>query len=155
MRPLIVYSSRTGNTRRVARAMAESLRADCISVDHVTEQHLAQRSLIGLGSGIYWARTDDKILELARNIPSRCQTFLFITSGLRFNIMVNHYKNLISKTLQKKDVQSVNVWHCPGFDKYPIFKWMGISKNRPDQRDLAEARRFALKMGKQSSLDPA
>ncbi|KMY67224.1 hypothetical protein AAU61_10090 [Desulfocarbo indianensis] len=135
--------------------MAESLGADCLSVDHVTEQHLAQRRLIGLGSGIYWARTDDKILELARKIPSNCQTFLFITSGLRFTTMVNYYKNLLSKTLRKKDVRQVKVWHCPGFDKYPMFKWMGISKSRPDQRDLAEARRFALKMGKQSSPHPA
>ncbi len=143
MHPLIIYCSRTGNTQKVALAMAGPLDADCLPVEEITRDHLAQRNLIGLGSGIYWVWPDAKIIDLAHKIPASCKVFLFTTSGLRFEYMVTIYKRWRADILRARGVTIVGQWHCPGFDQHPVSKWMGIGKDRPNEEDLASARDFA------------
>ena len=79
--PLIVYCSRTDNTRRVASAMAETLAAEQIAIDQLKDHQLRGRPLIGLGSGVYWLRLDRRIVDLAARIPSNSRVFIFSTSG--------------------------------------------------------------------------
>lgn len=146
MKPLIVYQSRTGNTRIIVDTVAAILNADVFSVENVTSADLKNRRLIGFGSGIYWTRIDRKIYETTSFLPQACNVFVFITSGFGFPLMLQLYWYLIQKRFDRLGVPLVGKWDCRGYDKHPLSRWMGISKEHPNSADIERAQKFALKM---------
>jgi len=146
MKPLVIYHTRTQNTAQVAQVIANALKADLMLVERVTEQDLRGRPLIGLGSGIYWTRLDSRIYATASRLPRDATIFTFATSGFRQQLFVDFYQLRIKKRMARYDIQTVGHWHCPGCDKHPLTRWMGLSRGRPDSRDLDAARSFALRM---------
>lgn len=141
--PLIIYGSRTDNTRRVAEAMARTLGADCIAIEHFKDHHLRGRALIGLGSGVYWLRLESRIVDLAAKLPVGCRVFIFSTSGWRGRFLASFYQAELVKRLKRQELDLAGVWHCPGHDRNPLFKWLHISRGRPNEDDLRSARAFA------------
>ena len=146
MKPLIVYQSKTGNTIKIVDVIATILDADTLSVEDAVQENLTGRNLIGFGSGIYWTRIDRKIYEFAALLPKGCHTFMFITSGMGFNIMLRLYWYFIKTNFDRLGVNLVESWDCRGFDQYPLLKWMGLSKGHPNADDMKSAQQFALKM---------
>jgi flavodoxin len=144
--PLIAYCSRTDNTRRVAEAMAGPLAAELVSIEQLKDHQLRGRSLIGLGSGVYWLRLERRIVDLAAKIPNGCRVFIFSTSGWRGQALATFYQSELVKKLAKHDIAVVGRWHCPGHDQQPLFKWLQISRGRPNEDDIAEARAFAASL---------
>jgi flavodoxin len=140
--PLIVYCSRTDNTRRVAAAMAEPLAAEQIAIDQLKDHQLRGRPLIGLGSGVYWLRLDRQIVDLAARIPSSSRVFIFSTSGWGTN-WDRFYQSDLAKKLNQRGIEIVDRWHGSGQDRNPLFRWLGISKGRPNDADIRRARDFA------------
>jgi flavodoxin len=148
MKPLIVYQSRTGNTKIIAETISSVLNADILTVDDVTSTDLKNRNLVGFGSGIYWAMIDKKIYDVASFLPKKCNTFVFITSGMGIAFMRRLYWYYTNKGFGEYGVQLAGQWDCRGFDKHPISKWMGISKNHPNNDDIENAKSFAFTMKK-------
>jgi flavodoxin len=148
MKPLLVYQTRTQNTVRVAEVMAETLEGDLMLAHDVTAEILAGRSLIGLGSGVYWTRLDRAIYAVARQLPRSATVFTFATSGFQRKFFLNLYRSRIKKALDRCGVQSVAHWHCPGYDQHFLTRALGISRGRPDTHDLESARAFALDLKK-------
>jgi flavodoxin len=144
--PLIVFCSRTDNTRKVAEAMAKPLSADLLAVEQMKDHHLRGRPLIGLGSGVYWLRLDRRIIDLAAKIPSDCRVFIFSTSGWRGKVLEGFFRSDLEKQLQRSGITVVGRWHCPGQDKQALFKWLNISRGRPNAEDLRSAREFAASL---------
>ena len=144
--PLIVYCSRTDNTRRVAEAMAGSLAAELVSIELLKDHQLRGRPLIGLGSGVYWLRLERRIVDLAARIPPGCRVFIFSTSGWRGRALVTFFQSELVKSLAQHDVEVIGRWHCPGHDQQPLFKWLQISRGRPNEDDIANARAFAASL---------
>ena len=141
--PLIIYGSRTNNTRRVAEAMANPLKAECIAIEQLKDHQLRGRPLIGLGSGVYWLRLDRRIIELADRLPAECRVFVFSTSGWRGRALAAFYQTELVNRLKRQGLDLIGVWHCPGQDGNPLFKWLRISHGRPNMGDLRSAREFA------------
>jgi flavodoxin len=141
--PLIVFSSRTDNTRKVAEAMAKPLAADLLAIEQMKDHQLRGRPLVGLGSGVYWLRLDRRIVDLAAKIPSECRVFIFSTSGWRGKILEGFFRSELEKQLVRHGIAVVGRWHCPGQDKQALFKWLNISRGRPNAEDLRSAREFA------------
>ena len=81
MKPLIVYQTRTGNTRVIADAMASMLDADIFPVESITPDQFKGRTVVGFGSGIYWTRIDSQIYQATSLLPKDCNTFIFIFAG--------------------------------------------------------------------------
>ncbi len=146
MKPLIVYQTRTGNTRIIADAMASLLGADIYPVESITPDQLKGRTLVGLGSGIYWTKIDPRIYKAASLLPKDCNTFIFITTGMGSAFMLWLYKYRIEKSIKKLGVNLIGYWDCRGYDQHPLLKWMGISKGHPDATDVESARQFATRM---------
>ncbi len=140
--PLIVFCSHTDNTRRVAEAMTGPLKADLVAVDQLKDHQLRGRPLIGIGSGVYWLRLAPQIVALASRIPPRGRVFVFSTSGWGCS-WGSFYQSDLTKKLKQRGVAIVGRWHGPGQDRNPLFKWMGISKGRPNDDDFRRAREFA------------
>jgi flavodoxin len=141
--PLIVFCSRTDNTRRVAEAMAGPLAAELVAIEQLKDHQLRGRPLIGLGSGVYWLRLERRIVDLAARIPPGCRVFIFSTSGWRGQALADFYQSELAKKLKQHGVEVIGRWHCPGHDKQPLFKWLNISRGRPNKDDMGRAREFA------------
>ncbi len=141
-RPLIVFCSQTGNTRRVADAMAEPLNAEVLLIDQLKDHQLRGRPLIGLGSGVYWLRLARPIVDLAARLPAASRVFIFSTSAWGPG-WGPFYQGDLAKKLDQRGIEIVDRWHGPGQDRNPLFKWMGISKGRPNAEDIQKARAFA------------
>ena len=140
--PLIVFGSRTDNTRRVAAAMAKPLAAELVAIDQLKDHQLRGRPLIGLGSGVYWLRLERGIVDLAGRIPPHCRAFIFSTSGWGLSWDA-FYRSELEKRLKQRGIEVIDRWHGPGQDRNPFFKWMGISRGRPNDNDIRRAREFA------------
>lgn len=145
MKPLVLYCSRTGNTAKVASAMAAALGADLAPAQAATPALVAGRPLIGLASGIYWARHDKPLFRAAALLPRGAAVFVVSTSGFRNGFLQKVYTFWLLRRLRRQGCRVVRRWHCPGHDKStdPLFAWLKLSKGRPDARDLASARQFA------------
>ena len=110
MNPLIVYQSRTGNTRIIAEAMAATLGADVVPVELVTPDQFQGRRLVGFGSGIYWTKVDPQIYQAVSLLPKNCKTFIFITSGMGSAFMLWLYKYNVERSVNKLGVDLVGYW---------------------------------------------
>ena len=144
--PLIVFCSRTDNTRQVAQAMAKSLNADLVAVEQLKDHQLRGRSLIGLGSGIYWLRMDRRIIDLAAKLSPTSRVFIFSTSGWRGHILERFFQSDLERKLKQRGIAQIGRWHCPGQDKQPLFKWLNISRGRPNAEDIRDAHDFAASL---------
>lgn len=146
MKTLIIYgSTHQKNTEKVARAMAQELEADIESVFDLKNLDFSGYDLIGLGSGIYFGKHHEAIINLVdklENIKNK-RFFIFSTSGSGENIFNNFNKPLKNKLLSK-DVRIVGTFNCRGYDNIVPFKYIGgLNKGRPNEKDLEEARTFA------------
>lgn len=143
MKPLIAYVSRTGNTTRVVQPLAEVLGADLRVAGDVDDATLCDRPLVGLGSGVYWLKHDPQLLSLIERIGTSTPVFTVTTSGFRCGFLVRYYQRRLRRKLQRHGLQVVGQFYSPGHDKFVLFRWMGLSKGRPDAADLERARTFA------------
>jgi flavodoxin len=147
MRALIIYfSAHHGNTERVGRAMAHVLDAALLPVKQADANALAQCDLIGFGSGIYFGKHHDGLLDFVDKLPvfENKKAFIFSTSGLRKIWLVHDFSKALEQKLRRKGFDIVGEFSCRGFDTYRATRLVGgINRGRPNARDLQEAEDFA------------
>lgn len=146
LKRLIIYESvHHKNTEKIARAMAEVLKAELKKPKDVNVDSLKDYDLIGFGSGIYYGKFHENILELTKNIKSenKQRIFVFSTSGLGKET----YNDPMKKEFKEKGFEVIGSFVCKGFDTYGPLKFVGgMSKGRPNENDISNAREFAMKM---------
>ncbi|MGA2671308.1 MAG: flavodoxin domain-containing protein, partial [Dehalococcoidia bacterium] len=70
MKALIIYISvHHGNTEKVAKAMANILNADLLQLQQTNAGMLEQYDLIGFGSGIYFGKHHESLLDFVDRLP--------------------------------------------------------------------------------------
>ncbi len=149
MKPLIIFSSKSGNTIEVAQVMAGAIQADLKSAEDVTAADLEGRTLVGLGSGIYNLQHLPAIRRLVSRLPAGCQVFIFSTSGTSgwlpaMSKQINHLR--LRGALRRRKISILGEWDCPGHVKGGIYGWFRLYRGRPSEADLASAARFAGEM---------
>jgi flavodoxin len=147
MKALIIYISiHHGNTERVAKVMANILDADLLHMKQVNANMLEQYNLIGFGSGIYFGKHHESLLDFVDKLPvmKNKKAFIFSTSGLRKIPFVHDFDKPLRKRLQRKGFDIIGEFSCRGLDTYRATKLVGgVNKGRPDARDLQQAEDFA------------
>ncbi len=147
MRVLIVYISvHHGNTEKVARTMANVLDADLAQVREANATVLEQYDLIGFGSGIYFGRHHESVLDFVDklSVPRNKKAFIFSTSGLRRIPLVHDFDRSLRKKLQRKGFSVIAEFSCRGLDTYRATGLVGgINRGRPNDEDLKRAEDFA------------
>lgn len=147
MKILIVYISvHHGNTEKVARTMANVLAANLIQVREANAAVLEQYDLIGFGSGIYFGRHHESVLDFVDRLPvlRNKKAFIFSTSGLRRIPLVHDFDKPLRKRLQRKGFDIVADFSCRGLDTYRATGLVGgINRGRPSDEDLKRAEDFA------------
>jgi flavodoxin len=147
MKILIVYISvHHGNTEKVARTMANALAADLIQVREASAAVLEQYDLIGFGSGIYFGRHHESVLDFVDKLPvlRNKKAFIFSTSGLREIPLVHDFDRSLKKKLQRKGFSVIAEFSCRGLDTYRATRLVGgLNRGRPNAEDLKRAEEFA------------
>lgn len=142
MNTLIIYKSvHKMNTEKVARAMAESINADLRKVEEANSAMLAKYDLIGFGSGIYYGKHHETLLDFVNGLPQQegKAAFVFSTSGGSLKSMNRELR----LALVKKGFAIKGEFTCPGFENYGLFELIGgFRKGRPNVKDLEKAQKF-------------
>ena len=140
---MVLVSKHHGNTRRIAEAIAEVLPARILSPDEARQIDLSTYPLVGFGSGIYYARHDRALLDLATEASALPQNaFVFSTAGSPF--LRRWFHQALRKRLERRGVKILGDFTCQGWDSYGPLAWIGgIFRNRPNAQDLERARDFA------------
>jgi hypothetical protein len=126
--------------------MAGVLGASVTGPEEVPVRSLDEYGLIGFGSGVYYGRMHQAILDWLSGLPDAPEptkpAFVFSTSGLPFLAKLWH--GPLKKLLAHKGFDVVGEFSCRGFDTWgPLWLTGGLNWRHPDERDLARARDFA------------
>jgi flavodoxin len=144
MKALIVYVSyHHGNTEVIVNAIGGVLKAEMRSPASAKPEQLRDYDLVGFASGNYFGKFDKRLMKFVDNLPriEGGKAFIFSTSGSS-NYQGAH-KDL-RMHLGDKGFRVVGVWNCRAFDSFgPLRLLGGINKGKPDEGDIASARRFA------------
>ena len=154
---IICISIHHNNTEKIAKAIADILDAKLIKPRDVDIDSLSEYDLIGFGSGIYFGKHQKSLFKLAKKLPvfKGKKSFIFSTSGVSncHNIINNilnrtlHFHNPLKKGLLEKGFDIIGGFDCRGFDTVGPFKLIGgISKGRPNEKDLEQAESFAKRL---------
>jgi flavodoxin len=147
MKALIIYISvHHGNTERVAKVMANILDADLLQVRQVDASMLEQYDLIGFGSGIYVGKHHNSLLDFVDKLPMmrNKKAFIFSTSGLRKMRFIHKFDKPLREKLRRKGFNIIGEFSCRGYDTSQAAMIVGgINRDRPDARDLQQAKDFA------------
>ena len=130
MKIAVRYSTKTGNTKRLADAIAEAAGVDALDVTHPITEDM---DVLFLGSSVYAAGVDSAVRDFISGIRVNVGRVVnFSTAAL----LPSTYKQVKKLVEAKGFVMSKKEYHCRG-----AFQFM--HKGKPDAADCAAAAKFA------------
>ncbi len=150
MNTLIIYASiHHKNTEKIAKEIGNVLSAKVVSFSDVKKEELEEIELVGFGSGVYLSKFHKGLINLVENLPKvdKKKAFIFSTSGMKKNIILNRSHAHMEKILEKKGFELMGDFNCLGYDTYGPIKYIGgVNKGRPSKKDIEAAKSFAEKL---------
>ena len=133
MKVEVRYYTRSGNTKKLAEAIAKAVGVEARTVDEPLQEDV---DILFLGSSVYAYGVDDSIKKFISNIDIRIGKVVnFSTAAL----IKSTYKQ-VGKLLAKKGiVQAEEEFYCKG-------SFGSIHKGKPDEKDCRAAAAFAKKV---------
>ena len=142
MKTLIIYHSfHHGNTEKIAKILADELKAKTVKTEDEKTNNWDEYELIGFGSGIYNGKHHKSILQYVGKLPvvKGKKAFVFSTSGV-----LRNYNQPLKEMLTAKGFQIVGDFSCKALDTFGPLKLIGgLNKRRPNEKDYQKAREFA------------
>lgn len=142
----LIYFSQTGNTRRIAEAMAEVFReaghnTRLVSLKKASPQDVVGADLLGIGTPCFSSQAPTPIKAFLQNLPplDNKRAFVFATSGGAPGRVLYD----LTRLLQSKGADIVGGFLARGKLHHPAPCLRGRMPNRPNAEDFAQARRFA------------
>lgn len=138
----MVYASLTGNTRKVARAIAEAVGGTLVDVRREPLPEVEPDDVIFIGDGVYGGRPSRAMRRALRtwSLPKGIKTAVFGTYGGKpAQIPV------LERLLREKGAQVVDRFSCMGRDWFPLGL---VGRGRPSEEDLKAAREFARRVAR-------
>lgn len=135
----VFYSSKSGNTKKIAEAIAERVGTQALDVSDVGAGHsLGKCDLLFLGSGSYASSPSSEMEKFIRalvNAEGRCAAVFGTSGGGREDYLLR-----MKGLLEERGIKVLGMWGCLG-QEYSL-----KNKGKPDEKDLEEAAGFARKM---------
>jgi flavodoxin len=130
------YLSKSGNTKKVADAIASAL---AITAKPISQEIPANTDLLFLGGAVYAAGIDKQLKEFIHSISGKTkEVAIFSTSA----ILPSAYPQM-KKVLESKGfIVAKDEFHCRG-------EFMKLHKGHPNGDDLSNAKQFARKFIKE------
>lgn len=149
MRINIINFSQTGNTRKVATAMAGVCRSaghtvTTIAFKQVTTHDVGSADLIGIGAPCFESQAPAPVREYLQDLPfmGGKKAFVFATSGGAPGRVLWDLAN----PLRSKGADVLGGFLSRGTCFYPLPCLVGRFPGRPNQADLGNARQFAASL---------
>lgn len=146
---LVLYSYHHHNTEKIAKVFANVLNAEIKTPKQINPEELQDYDLVGFGSGIYSAKHDESILELADGLPevNNKNVFLFSTAGITGESKKTKDHATLREKLELKGYIIIDEFQCKGFNTNSFLKLFGgMNKGRPNSKDLKNAEEFVWKV---------
>ena len=134
----VFYCSKSGNTKKVAEAIAAEMKTEAIEAAAVGNGYNMKKcDLIFVGSGNYQSAPGKEIVEFLKSVVPAEDRYaaVFGTAGGSNKGHLSKMKEL----LEKKEIRVLDEWCCPG-QEYEL-----KNKGRPNEEDLEGAKDFARK----------
>lgn len=142
----LIYFSQSGNTRKVAAAMAEAFRdegqrATMISLQKATADDVVRCDLLGVGTGCRSSQAPTPIKRFLCALPPLAgkHAFVFATSSAAPGRVLYD----LTRRLRKRGAGVLGGFLARGQVHHPAPHMTGQFRGRPSAQDLTEARRFA------------
>ena len=140
MKPIVLYSTKSGNTQKVAEIIASELNCEALKItknSHCSTLNLNDYDLIVIGTGIRGGNPYAEIVTFLEEMTLKHQkTFaLFITwggAGMTNQIVMNKIKEILET---KNQLLVKNFYNCYG-------KWRFLKSGHPTEEELKEARNW-------------
>lgn len=144
MKPIVIYSTRSGNTEKVAKAIASELNCECAKISGTSNPstpNLDSYDMVFIGTGIYKGQPSSDLLNYlnAINMRTRRQFALFTTCfGWGKEVADQNVVGTLKRALEMKGQKMVsNRYSCFGGG-------LGLVKRgHPDASELAGAKKWA------------
>ncbi|MCR4587344.1 MAG: flavodoxin [Lachnospiraceae bacterium] len=134
MKVAVRYYTKTGNTKKLADAVAAALGVEAESVETPLNEKV---DLLFLGSSVYAAGVDSAIKEFINNLdPSMVGAVVNVSTAA---LLPSTY-NQVRKLLEARGIAvKQEEFHCRG-------QFHALHKGKPDEADVAAAASFAKKI---------
>jgi flavodoxin len=147
MKPIVIYATKSGNTKKVANAIAAALGCPCIKISADTSPSavdLEPYDLVFMGTGIYKGEPSEDLLSYLQKIsPKTSRRFaLFVTCfGWGKEIADENVVGTLKAALTAKGQRMLdNRFSCFGGG-------LGfVKRGHPNSEELADAKRWAKEL---------
>ena len=133
MKAAVRYYTRSGNTKKLAEAIAKAVGVEAKTVDEPLPEDV---DILFLGSSVYAYGVDDSIKKFISNIDVRIGKVVnFSTAAL----VKSTYKQVGKLLAQKGIAQAEEEFYCKG-------SFGPMHKGKPDEKDCQAASAFAKRI---------
>ena len=130
MKAAIRYYTQSGNTKKLADAIADELGIEAESIDRPLEEDV---DVLFLCNSVYWAGVDGKVKKFLKAPGAKIGRLVNVSTAALIDSTYGQMKKLAAGAgipLSDKE------FHCKGSFK-------ALHKGKPDDADLAAVKRFA------------
>jgi flavodoxin len=137
LRPIVIYDSWSGNTKKIAEVIAHELGCDPVFIDDIGKYDLRSYNLIIIGSPVHTGMPTKKIKQFLSQVQPAKYSAVFVTYGapgfgpLTAKICLNYMEKKLGDT-------SIGRFKCHGFHHI-----MKTYPDHPNTDDVKEAIAFA------------
>ncbi len=138
-RVAVFYYTRSGNTKKIADAIAEEMGVSAIEASAVGGGYSMKKcDLIFVGSGNYIKSPGKEMITFLETLVPAEERYA-VVFGTGGGSGTQHLDKM-KKLLEKKGVKVLGEWSCPG-QEFSL-----KNKGRPNEEDQEDARKFSKKM---------
>lgn len=134
MKVAVRYYTKTGNTRRLAQAIADALGVEALDISDPIDEKV---DVLFLGNSYYAFTIDPEVRDFVRSLdPDKVGKIVNFGSAAMLN---STYKKVKAEADKVGIPMDEREFHCKG-------EFKGIHKGKPDEEDLKNAADFARKI---------
>lgn len=124
------YLSKSGNTKKVADAIAQATGCEALSIEHGVAQ---DTDVLFLGAAVYAAGVDQQMKDFINQLGANIKKVVVFSTSAVLKSSYPQMKKLLEERNIKVDSRE---FHCRG-------AFAVMHKGRPNADDLAAAKKFA------------
>ena len=125
------YYTKTGNTKRLAEAVAKAVGAEALPISTPVDEAV---DILFLGNSYYAFSIDTEVRDFIRSLdPDKVGRIVNFGSAAMLN---STWKKVKAEADKAGIAMDKREFHCKG-------EFKGIHKGRPNEKDLADAAKFA------------
>lgn len=130
MKAAVRYYSRTGNTKKLAEAVADAVGVTAEDIGHPLEENV---DFLFLCNSVYWNSIDGKVKAFLTAPGHKIRMLVNISSAA---LKESTYKQIKALAAEAGISVDEREFHCKG-------SFMALHKGKPDQNDIENVKKFA------------